>query len=216
MNKKKQKNFIRYFLLPSPGETGGAGGGPAPPAHHELNATPALPKIPVAPAEKVIYTRVVLFKPSPLAEKLATMRAAAMPDPAHGGLATAVHALIATFIARLLDLVLLWQSGQLPPPPARHPTQPRRSTPAAARRQSPTGRRTRVRRAAPATTAAPRAARAKNAHGTPACTASPRRHSARKPHVSPAARAPPPHPGFRRMNGPGGAAYTLINNVAIS
>ena len=177
----------------------------------ERNAAPTIffgpSKFPVAAAPKVSYKHLVLIIQSPLAERLAILRAAPMPDASSGKLAAALHALFAAVLARLLDLVLLWQTGQLPPPPVRPTPQPRPSTPRAAGQSAPR-RRTRVRRAAPTISAAPRPARAKTAHALPARIAPPRHNATGKPYLSPAARAPPPHPGLLRMRRPGRAFYS--------
>jgi len=84
----------------------------------------------------------MLLKPQPLADQFASLRAAAEADQAQAWLPASLHALIAACFARLFarleQLVLLWQSGQLPHPPvnaphpARHPVPARpRSSPRA-------------------------------------------------------------------------------------
>ncbi|MCC6716821.1 MAG: hypothetical protein IT555_02965 [Acetobacteraceae bacterium] len=86
----------------------------------------------------------MINQPTQLAADLARLRTATQADGARG-----IHALIlailARFLARLEQVFLLWQSGQLPPPPIRqsHHRQPR-ETPNSPRRAANrrTGRRT--------------------------------------------------------------------------
>jgi len=67
----------------------------------------------------------MLLKPQPLADQIASLRAAAEADQAQAWWPTSLHALIAACFARLFahleQLVLLWHSGHLPQPPVRAP-----------------------------------------------------------------------------------------------
>lgn len=75
--------------------------------------------------------------PSPLADTVASLRAATMATPAHAWLPAAIHALVLACLARLFgrleEMIRLWQAGLLPPPAQRSRTAPA-SRPRAARR----------------------------------------------------------------------------------
>ncbi len=130
------------------------------------------------------------MEPSPatLAERVGTLRASAQADSAR---ASCLHALIMSVLARIFgrleQMLLLWQSGELPlpqpaPPRTRHP-RPRHSRTASSRRTA--RRRQRMaRRQSPPPGLRPR---------TPTI-----QHPAQAPHrhTKPSARAvrlPPPH-----------------------
>ena len=71
----------------------------------------------------------MLIQSSPLADRIASLRAATEAKPERGWLPSALHAMIAAIFGRIFDrleqFILLWQSGQLPPPPIRRATAPR-------------------------------------------------------------------------------------------
>ncbi len=75
--------------------------------------------------------------PSPLADSVASLRAATLATPAHAWLPAAIHALILACLARILgrleEMIRLWQAGLLPPPVPRPRTAPATSRPRAAR-----------------------------------------------------------------------------------
>ena len=149
-------------------------------------------------------------KSSPLAGQLAGLRAAITSNDDRGWLSASLHAMIAAIFARIFDrleqILVLWQSGQLPPPQPnaplqiqRHPAHPdsmcaraphrqsartpglqAHASPPATRRSS---QRTRARAASSRTTY--RATPAIRRATTTASSARPRRRSC-------ASRAPPP------------------------
>ncbi len=80
--------------------------------------------------------------PSPLADSVATLRAATLATPAHAWLPAAIHALILACLARIFgrleEMIRLWQAGLLPPPTHRPRTAqitPASSTPASSRQR---------------------------------------------------------------------------------
>ncbi len=58
--------------------------------------------------------------PSPLADSVATLRAATLATPAHAWLPAPIHALILACLVRIFgrleEMIRLWQAGLLPPP----------------------------------------------------------------------------------------------------
>jgi len=176
----------------------------------------------VAAIGLVRYKYVVLIHLPPLAERLAIMRAAPMPDAACGAFAAALHALIAACLARLLDLVLLWQSGQLPSPPVRPAPQPRHCTRRARNHSSAprpnARRRSRVRDAAPrgVLAACVHPSAAHPSYALTARPAPPGHRATGEARLSPAARAPPSNAGFLCRNRPERAEHPFILNVTLS
>jgi len=158
----------------------------------------------------------MLIHQAPLAERLAIMRAAPMPDAPSGGLAAAIHALIAACIARLLDLLLLWQSGQLPSPPippAAHPSHcTKRARGHSFAHRSKTHGRSRVRNAAQRSVLAacvpPSAVHP--SHALTARSAPPSRHAVAAARLSPVARAPPWNATAVCLNRPERAELPLV------
>ena len=80
--------------------------------------------------------------PTPLADQLAGLRAAAAPSGADCGmLPAALHAVIAAILARIFAglerVFLLWQAGLLPTPAARHISPPSRPSEPRPRQLSP-------------------------------------------------------------------------------
>ena len=133
------------------------------------------------------------IQPAPLSAQLAELRANAPSGAACGMLSNALHALIAAIFARIFSrleqIVLLWQAGHLPAPPAPRAFAPRPSAPRT--RTHETAHRGPAGESRPSFTGLsftgpphPRA--------TPACRRTPIRDPARFQRAAPAMRAPNP------------------------
>ena len=136
--------------------------------------------------------------PTPSADQLAGLRAATTSNDDRGMLPAALHALIAAIFARIFkrleQVLLLWQSGNLPalpPPRPAHPNQHHSAN-------------TNSACALPTPRHQPRPARSAAPHGSPqdtqraaqhrAATAMPAPNPAAITSSKPATASPPPHP----------------------
>ena len=176
---------------------------------------------PIAATDEVSYKHPVLIHHTPLAERLAILRAAPMPDASCGKLAAAIHALVAAILARLLDLLLLWQSGQLPSPQVRPAPQPRQCTTHARSHsravQPKICRRSHVRDTAPRSVSAafahPSAANSSDARK--ARPAPPLRSATGEARLQPAARGPPSNTVFPCRNALKGRSSILVHIITL-